>query len=165
MKVTKAGVVGAGTMGAAIAEVLALNGIEVYLKDVDTTLVDKGLARVRGYVDSLVRFQENRVPKEIARISELVGELSDDQKAKVRAKMAPTFSRAQGDEVVARVHGTTDYGPFAEVDLVIEAVFERMEVKRPVAHRSPESTPSAHCSSSPAAPPAAAPLPSWPRSA
>ncbi len=132
MKVTKAGVVGAGTMGAAIAEVLALNGIEVYLKDVDTTLVDKGLARVRGYVDSLVRFQENRVPKEIARISELVGELSDDQKAKVRAKMAPTFSRAQGDEVVARVHGTTDYGPFAEVDLVIEAVFERMEVKRPV---------------------------------
>ena len=34
MRVTKAGVVGAGTMGAAIAELLALNGIEVVLKDV-----------------------------------------------------------------------------------------------------------------------------------
>jgi 3-hydroxybutyryl-CoA dehydrogenase len=132
MKVTKAGVVGAGTMGAAIAEVLALNGVEVFLKDVDAPLVDKGLARVRGFVDDLVRFHENRGPKEIKRISELVGELSDAQKAKVQAKMAPKFSRAQRDEVIARVHGTTDYGSFAEVDLVIEAVFERLEVKRPV---------------------------------
>jgi len=132
MRVVKAGVVGAGTMGAAIAEVLALNGIEVVLKDVDAPLVEKGLARVRGYVDDLVRFHEKRAPKEIGRISELAGDLSEDQKAKVRAKTAPQFSRAQGDEVIARVHGTTEYAPFAEVDLVIEAVFERPEVKRPV---------------------------------
>jgi len=38
MRVAKAGVVGAGTMGAAIAEVLALNGIDVVLKDVDAAL-------------------------------------------------------------------------------------------------------------------------------
>jgi 3-hydroxybutyryl-CoA dehydrogenase len=132
MRVAKAGVVGAGTMGAAIAEVLALNGIEVILKDVDAPLVEKGLSRVRGYVNDLVRFHENRGPKEIGRISELAGDLSEEQKAKVRAKLAPKFSRAQGDEVIARVHGTTEYAPFADVDLVIEAVFERLEVKRPV---------------------------------
>jgi 3-hydroxybutyryl-CoA dehydrogenase len=132
MHVAKAGVVGAGTMGAAIAEVLALNGIEVVLKDVDQPLVDKGLARVHDFVDQLVRYQESRAPKELRRISEIVGDLSEEQKAKVRAKMAPTFTRAQGDEVIARVHGTTEYAPFADVDLVIEAVFERLEVKRPV---------------------------------
>ena len=119
-------------MGAAIAEVLALNGIEVVLKDVDAPLVEKGLARVRGYVDELVRYHESRAPKEIERISELAGDLSEEQKAKIRAKLAPKFSRARGDEVIARVHGTTDYGSFGDVDFVVEAVFERSEVKRPV---------------------------------
>lgn len=132
MRVAKAGVVGAGTMGAAIAEVLALNGIEVYLKDVDAALVEKGLARVRGYVDELVRFHETRAAKEIERISELAGDLDEAQKTKIRTKLAPKFTRARGDEILSRVHGTSDYGPFAEVDLVIEAVFERSEVKRPV---------------------------------
>jgi 3-hydroxybutyryl-CoA dehydrogenase len=132
MRVVKAGVVGAGTMGAAIAEVLALNGINVVLKDVDTPLVEKGLARVRGFVDELVRYHESRPEKEVERVSELTGGLTDEQKSKIRAKLAPKFSRARGDEVVARVHGTTEYSPFSDVDLVIEAVFERMEVKRPV---------------------------------
>ncbi|HTT44622.1 MAG TPA: 3-hydroxyacyl-CoA dehydrogenase NAD-binding domain-containing protein [Thermoplasmata archaeon] len=132
MRVVKAGVVGAGTMGAAIAEVLALNGINVVLKDVDTPLVEKGLARVRGFVDELVRFHESRPEKEVERVTELTGGLTEEQKSKVRAKLAPKFSRARGDEVIARVHGTTEYAPFSDVDLVIEAVFERMEVKRPV---------------------------------
>jgi len=132
MRVVKAGVVGAGTMGAAIAEVLALNGINVVLKDVDAPLVEKGLARVRGFVDELVQFHESRPEKEIDRIAELTGGLTDEQKAKIRTKLAPKFSRARGDEVVARVQGTTEYAPFADVDLVIEAVFERAEVKRPV---------------------------------
>jgi len=132
MRVAKAGVVGAGTMGAAIAEVLALNGIEVVLKDVDAPLVEKGLGRVRGYVDELVRYHESRAPKEIERITELAGDLSEEQKGKIRAKLVPKFSRARGDEVIARVHGTTDYGAFGDVDFVVEAVFERSEVKRPV---------------------------------
>jgi len=132
MRVAKAGVVGAGTMGAAIAEVLALNGIDVVLKDVDAALVEKGLARVRSYVDELVKFHESRAPKEIERISELAGDLTEEQKSKIRSKLAPKVTRARGDEVVARVHGTTEYAPFAEVDFVVEAVFERSEVKRPV---------------------------------
>jgi len=132
MRVAKAGVVGAGTMGAAIAEILALNGIEVYLKDLDLPLVDKGLTRVREYVQELVRFHEGRAQKEIDRITELAGDLTEEQKAKIREKLAPKVSKARGDEAIARVYGTTEYRPFAEVDFVIEAVFEKEEVKRPV---------------------------------
>ena len=132
MRVSKAGVVGAGTMGAAIAEVLALNGIEVTLKDIDAPLVEKGLERVRSYVDELVRFHEERPDKEIERVSELAGELTDAQKARIRQRLAPKVDRARGDQIVARVHGSTDYGTFADVDIVIEAVFETPGVKRPV---------------------------------
>jgi 3-hydroxybutyryl-CoA dehydrogenase len=132
MRVAKAGVVGAGTMGAAIAEVLAFNGIEVVLKDINESLVEKGLARVREYVDELVRFQETRADKEVERVVGLVGELSDAQKSKAREKLAPKVTRARGDEIVGRVHGTTDYASFQDVDLVVEAVFEKAEVKRPV---------------------------------
>ena len=132
MRVAKAGVVGAGTMGAAIAEVLAFNGIDVVLKDLDAPLVEKGLARVRTIVDELVAFHEGRADQELVRIGGLVGELSADQVARLRQKLAPKVSRARGDEVVARVHGTTDYAAFADVDFVVEAVFERTEAKRPV---------------------------------
>ncbi len=45
MPVERAGVVRGGTLGAAIAEVLAFNGIEVALKKVDIPLVDQALAR------------------------------------------------------------------------------------------------------------------------
>jgi 3-hydroxybutyryl-CoA dehydrogenase len=132
MRVAKAGVVGAGTMGAAIAEVLAFNGIEVVLKDVDRPLVDRGLARVRGYVDELVRFHAERAPKEVARVAAETGPLSPEQTAHLGEKLAPKFSRARGDEVIARVRGTVDWAEFADVDLVVEAVFEREPVKRPV---------------------------------
>jgi 3-hydroxybutyryl-CoA dehydrogenase len=132
MRVTRAGVVGAGTMGAAIAEVLALNGIEVVLKDVDRIRVDQGLARVAGFVDELVAFHTQRGEKEIARIEGLGIRLTEDQQAQVRKTLAPKVSRAQGDAIVARVRGTTDYAEFGTADLVIEAVFERPDVKRAV---------------------------------
>jgi 3-hydroxybutyryl-CoA dehydrogenase len=141
MRVAKAGVVGAGTMGAAIAEVLAFNGIEVVLKDVNEALVEKGLARVREYVEELVRFQEGRAGKEIDRMVELVGELTEAQKAKVREKLPAKVTRARGEEIVGRVHGTTEYASFKDVDLVVEAVFERAEVKRPVLEALDQTVP------------------------
>jgi len=132
MQVKRAGVVGAGTMGAAIAEVLAFNGIEVVLKDLDGSLVEKGLARVRQHVDELVRFQEERAGKEVARIQELGVQLTAEQVAAVQAKLAPKVSRQRGDEIVGRVHGTTTWEPFGNVDFVVEAAFEKLEVKRGV---------------------------------
>ncbi len=132
MRVEKAGVVGAGTMGAAIAEVLAFNGIPVVLKDVDPALVDRGLARVRAYVDELVAFHAERADKEIARIAELGVALTDAQQEAVRSRLRPKVTRARGDEVIARVRGSTSYDDFRDVDLVVEAVFEDAGVKRTV---------------------------------
>jgi len=96
-------------MGAAIAEVLAFNGIDVVLKDLDVPLIEKGLARVRQYVDELVRFHAERAEKEVARIRDLGVDLTPPQVTAVQTKLAPKFSRQRGDEVVARVHGTTTW--------------------------------------------------------
>jgi enoyl-CoA hydratase/3-hydroxyacyl-CoA dehydrogenase len=48
MKVTKAAVVGAGTMGGEIAFVIASAGIPVVLKDVDQKFIDTGLEKARS---------------------------------------------------------------------------------------------------------------------
>ncbi len=132
MRVARAGVVGAGTMGAAIAEVLAFNGIEVVLKDIDRPTVERGLERVRAIVGELVRFHAERADREIARLEAAAGGLSEEQKARLRSGLAPKVSRARGDEIVARVRGVAEYDAFADLDLAIEAVFEREEAKRPV---------------------------------
>jgi 3-hydroxyacyl-CoA dehydrogenase len=47
MYIFKAGVVGAGFMGAEIAQVISYSGLPVVLKDVDQELLDKGLGRIR----------------------------------------------------------------------------------------------------------------------
>jgi 3-hydroxybutyryl-CoA dehydrogenase len=132
VRVARAGVVGAGTMGAAIAEVLAFNGIPVVLKDVDRPTVDRGLERVRSIVGELVAFHAGRADRELERVASEAGDLTDAQRARVRAALAPKVSPERGQEIVARVRGVTDYDAFADVDLVVEAVFEREEVKRPV---------------------------------
>ena len=132
MRVTRAGVVGAGTMGAAIAEVLAFNGIDVVMKDVDAPTVAQGLERVRRLVSDLVAYQTGRADKEIERIEGLGVRLSEEQRRAVRSKLAPKVTPARAEEIVGHVTGTTDPKAFADVDLAIEAVFERKEVKRPV---------------------------------
>lgn len=119
-------------MGAAIAELLAFNGIEVWLKDVDEARVGKGLATVRSTVDQLVTFHAERADKEVERIRGEGVALDPAQLATLRATLAPKISRGRGEEIVARVRGTTEYGGFEELDLVIEAVFESMPVKREV---------------------------------
>jgi 3-hydroxyacyl-CoA dehydrogenase/enoyl-CoA hydratase/3-hydroxybutyryl-CoA epimerase len=48
MYIFKAGVVGAGFMGAEIAQVISYSGLPVVLKDVDQELLDKGLERIRA---------------------------------------------------------------------------------------------------------------------
>jgi 3-hydroxybutyryl-CoA dehydrogenase len=141
VRVERAGVVGAGTMGAAIAELLAFNGIPVVLTDVDQPSVDRGLARVRSLVDDLVRFQAGRAEKEATRISALGIELTAEQLGRLRERLAPKVTTANGNEIVARVTGTTDWSHFGSVDLAVEAVFEREEVKRPVLERLDRTLP------------------------
>jgi 3-hydroxyacyl-CoA dehydrogenase len=47
MHIFKAGVVGAGTMGGEIAQVISSNGLPVVLKDIDRAMLDKGIATIR----------------------------------------------------------------------------------------------------------------------
>ncbi len=130
MRVSKAGVVGAGTMGAAIAEVLAFNGIPVVLRDLTPELVERGLKRVRGLVDALVAFHAGRAASEAGRLRELGLTLTPEQTAVLERRLAPKVSADRGREIVGRVTGTTEMSDFAEVDFVVEAVFEREETKR-----------------------------------
>jgi enoyl-CoA hydratase / 3-hydroxyacyl-CoA dehydrogenase len=108
MFVFKAAVVGAGTMGGQIAQTIAASGIPVELKDVKDELVQAGLDEARnvtqGQVAALVK----------------KGKLTEEQAA------------AQVAEVVGRIHGATTYEGFGDVDFVIEAVPERMEIKQAV---------------------------------
>lgn len=54
MYIYKAAVIGAGTMGAGIAQVISYSGIPVVIKDIDEKAVNKGLQTVRGIYESRV---------------------------------------------------------------------------------------------------------------
>jgi len=108
MFVFKAAVVGAGTMGGQIAQTIAAAGFDVVLKDVKQEFVDAGLEEARnvtaGQMGGLVKKEK------------LTQEQADQQAA----------------EIAGRIHGTTSYDDFGDVDFVIEAVPEKMEIKQAV---------------------------------
>jgi enoyl-CoA hydratase/3-hydroxyacyl-CoA dehydrogenase len=108
MFVFKAAVVGAGTMGGQIAQTIAAAGIPVVLKDINQDLVQAGLDEARkvteGQVGRLVKKERINVEQGAAQIEEILG----------------------------RIEGTTSYSGFGDVDFVIEAVPERMEIKQAV---------------------------------
>jgi 3-hydroxybutyryl-CoA dehydrogenase len=140
--VEKVGVVGAGAMGAAIAEVMALNGKKVVLKDVQQEFVDRGLKTIDSILNDLVAFHAGKAEREIERIESENGiALTADQKEKIRATKRPTYTQERADQVRKLVRGTTSYDDFADVDLVIEAVVERMDVKQAVFKELDRATP------------------------
>lgn len=130
--VQKVGVVGAGTMGAAIAEVMALNGKQVVLKDLNKELVDKGLQTIDGLLDELVAFHAGKAQAEIDRIEDLGVKLSAEQQQRIREVRKPTYAKDRADRVRAAIRGTTETKALAECDIVIEAATENLEVKKEV---------------------------------
>lgn len=54
VKIRTVGVLGAGTMGAGIAQSAAYKGFKVVLKDIDQGALDKGMRTIRGLFDDLV---------------------------------------------------------------------------------------------------------------
>ncbi len=100
MNIYKAAVIGAGTMGAEIAQVISFAGIPVLLKDVNQEVVNQGLEKVR-------KIYERRL-----------------QKGKMTA--------SEVEEKIKLVQGATGFDAFSDVDIVIEAVPERMELKKKV---------------------------------
>jgi len=99
--VTKLAVVGAGSMGAQIAQQAALHGVDVRLQDKSEEQLRKAVESNRGHV-------MRRVEK---------------------GKLA----RADADAALERVQTTTELGVAVEdADVIIEAVFEDLEIKRSI---------------------------------
>jgi 3-hydroxyacyl-CoA dehydrogenase len=117
MFVFKAAVVGAGTMGGEIAQVISSAGIPVVLKDVDQKFVDQGLEKARS-----------------------VSQIQTGSQVK-KEKITQEQADQQVEEIVGRITGTTSYDELGDVDFVIEAVPERMDIKQTVFAELDAATP------------------------
>ena len=132
MEIRKIAVVGSGSMGSAIAEIFAFNGYDVTLKDQNIDLVNSGIGKIKKILQGQFLFQESRSKKEISRIESLGVVLSEEQKEVIRKKMKPDLTESKVEEIIGRIKPVVDYSGFDEVDYVVEAVFENMEVKKAV---------------------------------
>src|SRR3989338_6533515 len=100
MYIYKTSVIGAGAMGAEIAQAISFSGVPVLLKDVDQGRVDKGLEVIR-------KIYQRRVDR---------GKMTQDELEKK----------------LTLVTGVTTFDGFREADLVIEAVPEKLDLKRQI---------------------------------
>lgn len=100
MEVKTIGVVGAGTMGAGIAQTAAQAGLQVVLRDIKDSFVARGLSIISR-------------------------NLARDVKKGRR-------SQEEAEAILGRVTGTTSLADFDKCDFVIEAVIEKMDLKKEV---------------------------------
>ncbi len=98
--IRRAAVVGAGVMGAGIAELFAYQTVPVQVVDIDEPRVQAGISRARELL----------------------------KKAAARASWSEEELRSRS----SCLRGATGYDGFERVDIVVEAVVERMDVKRKV---------------------------------
>ncbi len=117
MFVSKAAVVGGGTMGGEIAQAIAAADIPVVVKDVDQKFVDAALEKARAVTEG----QLGRLVKK----EKLTREQADSRLA----------------EVMGQITGATTYEGFGDVDFVVEAVPEKMAIKQSVFRELDQVTP------------------------
>src|SRR3954463_13336062 len=117
MFVSRAAGGGGGTMGGEIAQAIAAADIPVVVKDIDQKFVDAAVEKARAVTEG-----------QLARLV---------KKEKLSAEQAD----ARLAEVMGLVTGTTSYEQFGDVDFVIEAVPERMEIKQAVFREIDAATP------------------------
>ena len=98
--ITRAAVVGAGTMGGGIAMAYANAGIPVLLKDVDLASLARGMSVIRKNYESTLS----------------------------KGKITPEAL----SQTLALITPTTSYDGFADADIVVEAVFENLDLKKGV---------------------------------
>ncbi|HEY5673420.1 MAG TPA: 3-hydroxyacyl-CoA dehydrogenase NAD-binding domain-containing protein [Malonomonas sp.] len=96
--ITTVGVVGAGTMGSAIAQHFVMKGLPVILVDQQQEFLDRGVGYMR----------------------ESLGE----------AQKRGLIDQQAFDQILGRLHCTTDKADLARADLVVEAIFENLAVKK-----------------------------------
>src|SRR5262244_3223490 len=99
-KTEKIGVLGAGTMGAGIAQVAAQAGFETLIYDIKQEFIDAGLGRIRDFLQG----------------SRQRGKISADNEK----------------QILDRLQSTTKLESFERSSLVIEAVPEKLELKRDI---------------------------------
>jgi enoyl-CoA hydratase/3-hydroxyacyl-CoA dehydrogenase len=117
MFVSKAAVVGGGTMGGEIAQAIAAADIPVVVKDIDQKFVDAAVEKARAVTEG----QLSRLVK--------------------KEKLTQEQADARLAEVMGLVTGTTTYEEFGDVDFVIEAVPEKMAIKQAVFREIDAATP------------------------
>ena len=98
--IKKVGVIGSGTMGSGIAQVVASNDREVLLVDVSDAALDRGIKSIEKSLGRLVK-------KEV-------------------------ISEQDSNSVLSKIVKTTNFDDLEDADLVIEAVFEDMDVKKEI---------------------------------
>lgn len=109
MEISKVMVIGSGTMGSGIAQVLAENGYEVFLNDINEEFVARGQL-------SIIKRLEKDVTKERKTVKEK-------------------------DDIISRIHVSTDYSDAKDVQLVIEAATENKDIKLEVFKKIDELAP------------------------
>ena len=117
MFVSKAAVVGGGTMGGEIAQAIAAADIPVVVKDIDQKFVDAAVEKARSVTEG----QLGRLVK--------------------KEKLTQEQADARLVEVMGLVTGTTTYDEFGDIDFVIEAVPEKMAIKQAVFREIDAATP------------------------
>ncbi len=97
-EIKEVGVIGAGTMGSGIAQVVASSGRKVVLIDVSEANLDRGIKTIEKSLARMVK----------------------------KGDIAESDSRA----IVSNIQVTTSYEDLSGVDMVVEAIFEEIGVKK-----------------------------------
>jgi len=140
--VKRVGVLGGGVMGSQIADIMALNGKEVIIRDISEEAVNNSYSQIEKNLTDLVNFHLEKADKEIERIEKTDGiKLTDEQKSTLKETLKPKFNQQMKEETLARVKTTTDLDDFKDVDLVIEAIVENIDIKKKVFAELDDKTP------------------------
>ena len=106
MDVKTLAVVGAGQMGAGIAQVAAQSGLDVILIDVNPELVQKGLAGIRGQLDKAVGKGKLKAEEAQATLARLKAGTTEDARAAQYAVEAVTENEEVKKKVFASLART-----------------------------------------------------------
>lgn len=99
-EIKKVGVIGAGTMGSGIAQVIASNNRSVLLIDVSEDALNRGVSNIEKSLGRLVKKE--------------------------------SISEQDSTAILSAIETDTDFHKLKDVDLVVEAVFEDMAIKKDI---------------------------------
>lgn len=99
-EINRIGILGAGFMGAGIAEVSIMNEMDVVLKDINQEVITEAKKTIWKTL-----------------------------KKKLKRKQISTI---EADQIIERVRERLDYESFEHIDLVVEAVVEKMDLKKSI---------------------------------